>query len=151
MEFWRKNWSRLLISILLITAGVVYIVALFQSTMPVHIFRQTAGQITAIVFLFGFATYLMCRMFSETWPKWIMLCVGIVATTFAVAFKIYVLGNRPPVFTFFEYLAITHACTFLVVLGLIPLINGLSKVLLNCRAKNRATTTRSTPSKAAAK
>jgi len=150
MEFWRNNWARLVIAVLLAGAGVVYIVALAQSTAPVHIFRQTAGQFTALVFLFGFATFLVCRMFSETWPKWILLCVGVLTTIFAVAFKIYVLGNIPRAFTAFEYLALTHACLFLVVLGLMPLIHGLSKILLMCRVSRKGTV-KSTPVKAPAK
>jgi len=129
----------------MILTGVVYIIALIQTALPVHVFKQSAGSIAAIVFFFGMAAYLICTMFNKNWPKWILLCVGVVATVFAVAFKIYVLDTRPPVFTFFEYLALTHACTFLVVFGLIPLVHGLSKCFI-CKE-----VTKPAPAKAAAK
>ena len=151
MEFFKKNWAKLDIVILMILAGTVYIIALIQSTLPVNLFRQTAGSVAALVFFFGTAAYLICKMFNQNWPKWILLCVGVVATVFAVAFKIYVIDTRPPVFTFFEYLALTHACTFLVVFGLIPLVNGLSKVFMCGSKKKEKETTKPAPAKAVAK
>jgi len=149
MGFLKNNWAKLLIAILMIAAGVVYIVALFQTDATIHIFKQTAGIAAALVFFFGTATFLICRMFSATWPKWILLCVGIIATVHAVAFKIYVIDTVPTAFTVMEYLAFTHACTFLVVFGLIPLVHGLSKIF-SC-GRDKKETSRPAPAKAAAK
>jgi len=143
MEFLKKNWAKLAIAILMVLAGVVYIVALIVSDAPVHIFKQSAGTVAALVFFFGITAYMICKMLNQKWAKWILLGVGIVGTVFATAFLIWTidnpfgitipalgpLGEIVPELSFFENLAFRHSFTFLVVFGLIPLIKGIKKVV----------------------
>lgn len=135
MEFLKKNCARIIISCLLIVAGIVYIIALCQISGKFEMFKGHAILIAGIIFFFGMAAYLICRMFSETWPRWILLGVGIACTVFAGAYFIYTaMGDgwkavKGLKISWFEYLALTHAFTFLVIFGLIPLINSLKKIL----------------------
>jgi len=93
MDFLKKNWAKLAIAILMVLAALVYIVALIISDAPVHIFKQSAGTVAALVFFFGITAYLICKMLNQKWAKWILLGVGIVATVFGIAFLIYSFGE----------------------------------------------------------
>lgn len=154
MEFVKNNWAKIVISCLMILAGIVYIIACFQMGGKFELFKGHALLIAAKVFFFGSAAYLICSMFDQDWAKWILLGVGIVGTVFAGAYFIYVMGDGWKVYktlnmSWFEYLAMTHALTFLVVFGLFPLVHSIRK--LCCGSKNEKAKKTTPAPRAAAK
>jgi len=136
MEFLKDNWAKIIISCLMLVAAAIYIIYLFHIDAKFHMFKEHAILIAGIAFFAGSAAYLICSMFDQdkNWAKYILLGVGVVCTVFAGAYFIHIaIGDgwkfaRAFGINWFEYLALTHAFTFLVVFGLIPLIHGIKKV-----------------------
>lgn len=135
MEFLKKNCAKIIIACLMILAGLIYIIALFQLDAKIELFKGHAILIAGIVFFLGSAAYLICSMFDEdkSWAKYVLLGVGVIGTIFAGAYFIYTMGDLWKAYkalkmTWFEYLALTHTFTFLVIFGLIPLVNSLKKI-----------------------
>lgn len=153
MEFVKNNWAKMVISCLMLLAGAIYIIAFFQIDAKIELFKAHALLIAAIVFFWGSAAYLIASMFDQDWTKWILLGVGIVGTVFAGAYFIHVMDGWKVIkalkMTWFEYIAMTHAFTFLVVFGLFPLVHSIRK--LCCGPKNEKAKKTTPAPRAAAK
>jgi len=129
MEFLKKNWAKITIAVLTFLAGLVYLIAFVQTTLAIRIFEYHAAWIAGIVFFWGVTAYLVCKMLDQDWAKWVLLGTGLVGTVFSVAYLIYALDTTGD---FFTTLGFSHAFTFLVVFGLIPLVKGIKKVVKCC-------------------
>lgn len=161
MEFLKKNWSKLVISVLMFLAGLVYVIALFTTDATIKVFETHAAIAAAIVFFWGCVAYYVAKMLDQKWAKYVLLGVGVVATVFACAYLIYELDiwsdipskiggvSNPYKPSMFEYLAGTHAFTFLIVFGLIPLVKGVKKILCCCCSEKKEKAAPAPASKAA--
>lgn len=155
MEFLKKNWSKLVISVLMFLAGLVYVIALFTTDDKIKVFEDHAAIAAAIVFFWGCVAYYVAKMLDQKWAKYVLLGVGVVATVFACAYLIYSIGLWDDYKTLgsktslIEYLAGTHAFTFLIVFGLIPLVKGVKKILCCCCSEKKEKAAPAPASKAA--
>jgi len=135
MEFFKNNWAKIIIAALMLVAAGVYIISLFHVNATFDLFRRHALVVALIAFFAGSAIYLICSMFdqSRVWSKYILLGVGIVCSIFAGSYFIYTLSDgwriaRALNVNWFEYVAITHTFTFLVLLALVPLVHAIRKI-----------------------
>jgi len=129
MEFCKKYWAKITIAVLTFLAGLAYVIYLIATKGTVDLFRAQAVTVAAIVYLFGVTAYLSCKMLDQDWAKYILLGVGVVGTVFSALYMVHAFSGAG---SFFDVLAGTHALTFLVVFGLIPLVKGIKKVIGPC-------------------
>ena len=157
MDFIKKNWSKLAIATL--TGVMAILMLVLMATAPSFDFVTFSGIFGLFIFFAGTCAHCICKMFKHTKPfaMYVLATVGLLATIFLAivwfdSFSGYKgLSAIPAAYRssarWVANFGMFLPFAYLVAFGLIPLINGVKKIVCHffckecCEEKKTPATT----------
>ena len=147
MDFVKKNWANILLSLLTLAGAIFAIVHLVALSNVLgtgtNSFRMMSAAIGFLIFFAGLYVYFMCKMFpvSKKVISAILMLTGLVASIFLIIYLAEIINVTNAWATGMRHernAQIMSALIYLFAFGLLPLVAGLKMICVAyCKEEDR--------------